>query len=116
MNHRSAYVTCAGREIHYTDWGSAQRGTVVAWHGLARTASDMNELAAHLSGRGWRVVCPEAPGRGLSQWSPNPKDEYCLAFYTRVARELVEQLGLDALHWVGTSMGCLLYTSPSPRD
>ena len=105
MNHRSAYVTCAGREIHYTDWGSAQRGTVVAWHGLARTASDMNELAAHLSGRGWRVVCPEAPGRGLSQWSPNPKDEYCLAFYTRVARELVEQLGLDALHWVGTSMG-----------
>ncbi len=105
MNHRSAYVTCAGREIHFTDWGSAQRGTVIAWHGLARTASDMNELATHLGERGWRVICPDAPGRGLSQWSPNPKDEYCLAFYTRVARELVGQLGLDAVHWVGTSMG-----------
>ena len=109
MSCTSSYLRCAGREIHFTDWGSGSgsgsAGTMVAWHGLARTASDMNELAEHLSQRGWRVICPDAPGRGLSQWSPNPKDEYCLAFYARVACELLDQLGVGEMHWIGTSMG-----------
>jgi pimeloyl-ACP methyl ester carboxylesterase len=105
----SNYLTCAGREIHYTDWQSdptaPQRGTVIAWHGLARTGRDMDELAAHLAARGYRVVCPDTIGRGLSQWSPDPRNEYCLTFYARIARELVDQVGIDKMHWVGTSMG-----------
>ena len=109
MSFTSHYLTCAGREIHYTDWqpdpGASQRGTVIAWHGLARTGRDMDELAAHLSERGYRVICPDTIGRGLSQWSPDPASEYCLAFYARIARELVDQLGIDKMHWVGTSMG-----------
>ena len=105
----SRYLRCAGREIHFTDWpaasGVSPRGTVLAWHGLARTGRDMDALAAHLSARGWRVVCPDTLGRGLSQWAVNPVDEYCMAFYAQLARELVDQLGLDNFHWVGTSMG-----------
>ena len=107
MSFTSHYLTCAGRELHYTDWRPAApvRGTVVAWHGLARTGRDMDELAAHLSARGWRVLCPDMVGRGLSQWAEHPKDEYCLAFYARIARELLVQLGIKHCHWVGTSMG-----------
>ena len=107
MSFTSHYLTCAGRELHYTDWRPAapMRGTVVAWHGLARTGRDMDELAAHLSARGWRVLCPDMVGRGLSQWAEHPKDEYCLAFYARIARELLVQLGIEHCHWVGTSMG-----------
>ena len=109
MTFSSNYLTCAGYEIHYTDWpanpGAAERGTVIAWHGLARTGRDMDELAGHLSQRGYRVICPDTLGRGLSQWSTNPAAEYCLAFYARIARELIEQLDLEQLHWVGTSMG-----------
>lgn len=105
MSFTSCYLTCAGREVHYTDWGHATRGTVIAWHGLARTGRDMDELAAHLAGRGWRVICPDTPGRGLSQWAADPVAEYCLAGYARVARELLDQLGLASVHWVGTSMG-----------
>lgn len=105
MNFTSNYITCAGLEIHYTDWGKAEKGTVIAWHGLARTGRDMDELAAHLSARGWRVICPDTVGRGLSQWSRAPEKEYCLAFYARLARELVDGLQLHAVHWVGTSMG-----------
>ncbi len=101
----SNYVTCAGREIHYTEWGSQHRKTVIAWHGLARTGRDMDELAAHLSARGYRVICPDTLGRGLSQWSPLPAQEYCLAFYARIARDLFDRLGIDTAHWVGTSMG-----------
>jgi pimeloyl-ACP methyl ester carboxylesterase len=101
----SHYLTCAGREIHYTEWGTHNQPTVIAWHGLARTGRDMDELAAHLSARGYRVICPDTIGRGLSQWSPLPAQEYCLAFYARMARELFDQLGIHQAHWVGTSMG-----------
>ena len=105
MSFTSQYIQCAGLEIHYTDWGQAEKGTVIAWHGLARTGRDMDELAAHLSARGWRVICPDTVGRGLSQWSADPENEYCLAFYARLARELMDGLQLRAVHWVGTSMG-----------
>lgn len=105
MSFSSRYVTCAGREIHYTEWGSDNPRTVIAWHGLARTGRDMDDLAQWLSVCGWRVVCPDTLGRGLSQWSPDPASEYTLAFYARLAADLMDQLGIDRAHWVGTSMG-----------
>jgi len=102
MNSR--YLRCEGRELHYTEWGAQHDETVIAWHGLARTARDMDDIAQHLSQR-YRVICPDTIGRGLSQWSPHPEREYCLAFYVRLAVSLVDQLGLDRFHWLGTSMG-----------
>lgn len=105
MSFSSHYITCAGREIHYTQWGAAQAPVVIAWHGLARTGRDMDELAEHLSGRGYRVICPDTIGRGLSQWSPVPQQEYCLSFYARIAAALFDQLQIGKAHWVGTSMG-----------
>jgi len=100
----SHYLVCEGREIHYTEWGAAHRETVIAWHGLARTGRDMDDIAAHLAQR-YRVLCPDTLGRGLSQWSPAPQAEYSLAFYARLAVSLADQLGLDEFHWLGTSMG-----------
>ncbi|OGA99413.1 MAG: hydrolase [Burkholderiales bacterium RIFCSPHIGHO2_12_FULL_69_20] len=104
MTPLSRYLECAGREIHYTEWGSQHAETVIAWHGLARTGRDMDDIAAHLAQR-WRVICPDTIGRGLSQWSPVPDDEYHNAFYTRIATALLDQLGIAQCHWLGTSMG-----------
>ncbi len=104
MTPASHYLVCEGREIHYTEWGAGNRDCVVAWHGLARTGRDMDEIAAHLSSR-FRVICPDTIGRGLSEWSPVPEKEYCLAFYARLAVSLVDQLGIGDMHWLGTSMG-----------
>ena len=104
MTPASHYLVCEGREIHYTEWGAGNPSTVIAWHGLARTARDMDEIAAHLSAR-YRVICPDTIGRGLSQWSPAPEREYCLDFYARLAVSLIEQLGVRELSWLGTSMG-----------
>jgi pimeloyl-ACP methyl ester carboxylesterase len=101
---KSRYLVCEGREIHFMEWGAEHRETVVAWHGLARTGRDMDELAAHLSSR-YRVICPDTIGRGLSQWSPHPEREYCLDFYGRLALSLMAQLDIRDCHWVGTSMG-----------
>ena len=101
---QSRYLVCEGREIHFMEWGADHAETVVAWHGLARTGRDMDAIAAHLAKR-WRVICPDTLGRGLSQWSPLPAQEYCLAFYEKLALALVDQLGIDRMHWLGTSMG-----------
>jgi pimeloyl-ACP methyl ester carboxylesterase len=104
MNGSSRYLICEGREIHYTEWGADHPAVVIAWHGLARTGRDMDDIAAHLSTR-YRVICPDTIGRGLSQWSPAPETEYCLAFYARQALSLVGQLDLGEVSWLGTSMG-----------
>ena len=101
---QSRYLVCEGREIHFMEWGADHAETVVAWHGLARTGRDMDAIAAHLAKR-WRVICPDTLGRGLSQWSPLPAQEYCLAFYEKLGLALVDQLGIDRMHWLGTSMG-----------
>lgn len=105
MSPDSHYLSCAGREIHCTVWGAGHTRTVIAWHGLARTGRDMDELGQHLAAHGYRVICPDTLGRGYSQWSPQPEQEYCLAFYARIAADLFEQLGIASAHWVGTSMG-----------
>jgi pimeloyl-ACP methyl ester carboxylesterase len=101
---KSRYLICEGREIHFMEWGAQRADAILAAHGLARTGRDMDDLAAHLAPR-YRVVCPDMIGRGLSQWSPHPEREYCLDFYGRIALGLLEQLGIERLHWIGTSMG-----------
>jgi pimeloyl-ACP methyl ester carboxylesterase len=101
---RSCYVTLLQREIHYTEWGATDAPVVIAWHGLARTGRDMDDIAQHLARR-WRVICPDTPGRGLSQWSPQPQAEYNLSFYVQVAVALLDALRIPRCLWLGTSMG-----------
>jgi pimeloyl-ACP methyl ester carboxylesterase len=102
---RSRYLVCAGRELHFMDWGQPDAPAVVAWHGLARTGRDMDELAQHLVQAGYRVICPDTVGRGLSQWAADPAQQYQLSYYVAQARDLLDQLDLASVHWVGTSMG-----------
>ena len=115
MTPTSHYLRCAGREIHYVEWGAQHAETVIAWHGLARTCRDMDDIAQHLAQR-YRVICPDTIGRGLSQWSPEPAREYCRAFYEQMAKSLVDQLGLTQFHWLGTSMGGAIGTRAAARS
>ena len=50
---RSLYVDCVGRELHCVEWGNPLAPVLVAWHGLARTARDMDD---------WRPIWPAAAG------------------------------------------------------
>lgn len=101
---RSGYVTAHGREMHYSEWGRPGARPVVLWHGLARTGRDFDVLATALSDT-YRLIAPDTIGRGLSQWSAKPDEEYHLAFYAETARALADALGLSNFDWVGTSMG-----------
>lgn len=104
MTITSHYITVLERELHYTEWGRGNAETVVMWHGLARTGRDFDDLAASLSRR-YRVICPDTIGRGLSEWSPDPDREYCLAFYAGLAAAFCDALRVAHMHWIGTSMG-----------
>lgn len=103
----SQYVTCAGREIHFTEWGAPRSPALVMWHGLARTGRDFDAIASALS-ETYRIICPDTPGRGLSGWAQKPAEEYTYPAYSRIAVELLGQLGVDRLRWLGTSMGGLI--------
>jgi pimeloyl-ACP methyl ester carboxylesterase len=104
MRPTSHYLRCCEREIHYVEWGAQDAPPLIMWHGLARTCRDFDDLASALADT-YRIICPDTIGRGLSQWSPEPDVEYCLAFYARIAQALVDQLGIQQMRWVGTSMG-----------
>jgi len=103
----SRYLTCAGREIHFMEWGAPSSPPVLMWHGLARTGRDFDDLARTLAAH-YRVICPDTLGRGLSAWAANPAAEYTYPFYGQIALDLLRQLGISKLRWVGTSMGGLL--------
>ena len=102
---RSRFLQCAGREIHFAEWGNESAPAVVMWHGLTRNGRDFDEIAAALADSR-RVVCPDSPGRGLSQWGQ--PDDYRYETYAEVATDLLNQLGVAECDWVGTSMGGLL--------
>ncbi len=104
MKHTSHYLSCHGFNIHYTAWGDAALPVVIAWHGLARTGRDFDALAEQLSAH-YRVICPDTIGRGLSQWSDAPHNDYSFATYARITLDLMNGLGIQQAHWVGTSMG-----------
>jgi pimeloyl-ACP methyl ester carboxylesterase len=104
MTPASHYLRCNQREIHFVEWGERGAPALIMWHGLARTSRDFDDLAAALADT-YHILCPDTIGRGLSQWSPEPDQEYSLAFYAGLAQSLADQLGLDQIRWVGTSMG-----------
>lgn len=102
MERTDEYVTVDGTEIHYSAWGDPDAPPVVCAHGLSRTGRDFDPLARALADE-FRLLCPDMPGRGWSEWAgPAAYEneamvERCVGF--------CEAVGLDALRWVGTSMG-----------
>jgi len=93
--------------IAYWEWeGPAGAPTVLCVHGLTRNGRDFDFLAEALSSR-FRVVCPDMPGRGRSDWLEDA-GSYAFPFYLSVLGALYARLDVPAVHWVGTSMGGLL--------
>lgn len=79
---------------------------LVCVHGLTRNARDFDVLAGEMS-RTHRVVSPDMPGRGRSEWLRNPA-EYAFLTYLADCAALIARLDVDGVDWVGTSMGALI--------
>ena len=107
---RRRSVLCASAKglhrIAYLEWGDPRnRDALVCVHGLTRTARDFDELARALCGR-FRVVCPDLAGRGDSDRLSDPA-LYALPQYVSDMVTLIARLDVEALSWVGTSLGGL---------
>jgi pimeloyl-ACP methyl ester carboxylesterase len=89
--------------LTWTEWGPEDGDPVICVHGLTRNGRDFDPLAAALAARGRRVFCPDLPGRGASEWLPEPMlygpPSYVVALAHLLAR-------IDGpVDWVGTSLG-----------
>ena len=92
----------------YLEWGEPEATkTLVCVHGLTRCARDFDRLAAAMVRHRYRVVCPDVAGRGGSDWLKNPA-EYALLTYASDMKALIARLDVEAVHWVGTSLGGLI--------
>lgn len=109
---RRRSVQCATpgglHRLSYLEWGAprAVRGVVVCVHGLTRCGRDFDSLAQALADQ-YRVICPDMPGRGGSDWLKNPL-EYALPAYLNDIVTLIARLDVEQVDWVGTSMGGLI--------
>lgn len=91
--------------VAYVDWGpeDAQQ-VVVCVHGLTRNARDFDFLARRLAAKGMRVVAPDLPGRGKSEWVENAAD-YATPLYLSAVAAVIARSGAEAVDWIGTSLG-----------
>jgi len=108
---RRRSVQCASpkglHRVSYLEWGDPRnRDVLVCVHGLTRNGRDFDDLARALCGR-FRVVCPDVAGRGDSDRLADPM-LYVLPQYLADMVTLVARLDVEAVSWVGTSMGGLI--------
>lgn len=95
------YVRLDGTELHYTEWGDPDAMPLVCIHGLSRHGRDFDPLAAELADE-YRVLCPDMPGRGESEWAP---DQYDAVSLSTLIVAFFEELGIEDAHYLGLSMG-----------
>jgi pimeloyl-ACP methyl ester carboxylesterase len=105
---RRRSVLCASpaglHRVAYREWGDPRnRDVLVCVHGLTRSARDFDELARALCAQ-FRVVCPDVAGRGDSDRLADAK-LYTWAQYVADMVTLIARLDVEAVNWLGTSMG-----------
>lgn len=81
--------------------------TVICAHGLTRNGRDFDRLAERLAQDGFRVICPDFAGRGLSDHLPVGYG-YAVPQYVADSVTLIARLDVERVDWVGTSMGGLI--------
>jgi pimeloyl-ACP methyl ester carboxylesterase len=87
------------------EWGADLPGPpVICVHGLTRQARDFDYLARRLVAQGRRVLCPDLPGRGRSDWLGDPL-HYNLLTYANDMNTVLAWARADAVDWIGTSLG-----------
>lgn len=93
--------------IAYLEWGDPGNADVlVCVHGLTRCARDFDAFAQVMADR-YRVICPDAAGRGYSDWLADPM-LYGIPQYVSDMVTLIARLDVEKVDWVGTSMGGLI--------
>ncbi|MDO9122872.1 MAG: alpha/beta fold hydrolase, partial [Deltaproteobacteria bacterium] len=95
------YIKANGIRIHYELSGRKDGPVVMLSHSLASSLKmwepQMGMLETH-----FQVLRYDTRGHGRSETTPAP---YTLEILGKDALGLLDQLGIDQVHWVGLSMG-----------
>jgi pimeloyl-ACP methyl ester carboxylesterase len=108
---RQRFLSCLGpsgfHELAYREWpGPENAPTLLCVHGLTRNGRDFDALAQNLTAH-YRVICPDMPGRGASDYLADSA-QYAYSLYLADLAQLIARLDVESLDWLGTSMGGVL--------
>ena len=92
----------AFHSMAYVEWGDPAAPPLICVHALTRNGRDFDLLAQGLADR-FRVICPDLPGRGSSDWLPDAA-LYQPPSYVSPLTHLIAAIGREVM-WVGTSLG-----------
>ena len=118
----SSFYISQRLRLHFVDWGGEGKPPLLLVHGGRDHARNWDWVARALRDE-YRVIAPDLRGHGDSDWSVG--GQYTLPEYVLDIAQLIDVLDLAPLRIMSHSMGaavslfytgCLLYTSPSPRD
>lgn len=97
-------ATTGFHTLRWVEWGPEDGAPVLCVHGLTRNGRDFDPLARALAAEGRRVICPDLPGRGASDWLPRG-ELYQPPVYVGALAHLLAKLDAPWVDWVGTSLG-----------
>jgi pimeloyl-ACP methyl ester carboxylesterase len=93
--------------ISCAQWGKlGSKPTLICVHGLTRTGRDFDFFASALAAD-FHVLAPDMAGRGQSAWLADEGGYNNVAYMADITF-IVQSMGIEKLHWVGTSMGGIL--------
>ena len=101
-------IQCLGphgfHRVVYSDWpGPIGAPVLLCVHGLTRNGRDFDTLAQAMSAH-YRVICPDMPGRGRSDYLAVSAD-YDFKVLLADLAALIARLDVETIDFVGTSMG-----------
>ena len=109
------YMEIDGLRVHYLDEGQKDADPIFLLHGEPTWSYLFRKMIPILTDAGHRVIVPDMIGFGKSDKFIS-KHDYSYEHHIYVMKELVKRLELNDTTFFGQDWGCLLYTSPSPRD
>lgn len=101
-NPPSTFLEVEGLRLHIRDTGPRDAPAILLLHGFGSSLHTWEDVAAGLEGN-HRVVRLDLPGFGLT--GPDPTGDYSDARAHVVILALLDRLGVERAHVVGSSMG-----------
>jgi pimeloyl-ACP methyl ester carboxylesterase len=99
------FITVRGITLHYLDFGNPRKPPLICLHGLTGNAHNFDNIAPILTPH-YHLMSLDIRGRGDSEWGP--PGEYDIPHYVFDLKEMIDQLGLDRVTLIGTSMGGII--------
>jgi pimeloyl-ACP methyl ester carboxylesterase len=99
---REETIRVDGLRLHYAAWGPRDAPPLLLLHGGAANSHWWDWVAPRLAGD-FRVLAPDFPGHGKSEWPRPPR--YRMQDFARAVVGFADGLGIRRLDLVGHSMG-----------